>query len=539
MAHKKGGGSSRERARLQSEVPRREGVRRRGRDGPARSSCGSGGRRSTRGRVSAAAETTRSSPEPTGTVRFYKSRGRTYVDRRHRLAPPSGVRRRRILEVMRSHASLTVRMSFVDHVRIRCEAGDGGRGAIVLPPREVRPQGRSERRRRWATVARSSLVADTDARKPRALRPAARARSDARRQRRRQHTATVPTVTTSCSPVPVGHGRARRGHRRGAGRSREAGGAVRRRARRAGRSRQRVAQESTHDRVPNYAEQGEPGDERRAHPRAASRRRRRPRRPAERGEVDAARRDLARDIRRSATTRSRRSSRASASSSVDESDSSSPTFPGLIEGASQGKGLGLRFLRHAERCAVLAVVVDLAAADPVGDLTAVVGEVEAYDAELASRVRVVVGNKIDLEAPTSTERSVGRRSAAATFVAISAAQGSQPRRARSRCSPRRSRGAKAERGEPESFAVLPSGGRRPRSLVVARGRRVSASAATASSDSSRRRRSTTRARSGDCSEAARARCRGGVAPRRRDARETRCASGASRSSTDRRTTLDA
>jgi GTP-binding protein len=78
--------------------------------------------------------------------------------------------------------------------------------------------------------------------------------------------------------------------------------------------------------------------------------------------------------------------------------------PGLIPGASQGKGLGLEFLRHIERCAVLVHVVDCATIepgrDPLSDLDALESELAAYTpllgGELASRPRLVVLNKIDL-----------------------------------------------------------------------------------------------------------------------------------------------
>jgi GTP-binding protein len=71
--------------------------------------------------------------------------------------------------------------------------------------------------------------------------------------------------------------------------------------------------------------------------------------------------------------------------------------PGLIEGAHQGKGLGLEFLRHVSRCRALVYVVDLAGQDPAGDLATVRDEVAAYDPELAARPSLVVGTKADLD----------------------------------------------------------------------------------------------------------------------------------------------
>jgi GTP-binding protein len=83
--------------------------------------------------------------------------------------------------------------------------------------------------------------------------------------------------------------------------------------------------------------------------------------------------------------------------------------PGLIPGASQGRGLGLDFLRHIERCAVLVHVVDCATAepgrDPISDIDALEAELAAYTptlqgdsilVDLVERPRAVVLNKIDV-----------------------------------------------------------------------------------------------------------------------------------------------
>jgi len=71
-------------------------------------------------------------------------------------------------------------------------------------------------------------------------------------------------------------------------------------------------------------------------------------------------------------------------------------IPGLIEGASEGRGLGHRFLRHIVRCRALVLVVDLAAEDPIADLGILRDELAAYDPELAERPTIVVGAKADL-----------------------------------------------------------------------------------------------------------------------------------------------
>ncbi|MEV4498353.1 GTPase ObgE [Micromonospora arborensis] len=74
--------------------------------------------------------------------------------------------------------------------------------------------------------------------------------------------------------------------------------------------------------------------------------------------------------------------------------------PGLIPGAATGKGLGLEFLRHVERCAVLVHVIDSATLepgrDPVADIDAIEAELAEYGAGLAERPRLVAVNKVDV-----------------------------------------------------------------------------------------------------------------------------------------------
>ena len=71
-------------------------------------------------------------------------------------------------------------------------------------------------------------------------------------------------------------------------------------------------------------------------------------------------------------------------------------IPGLIEGASEGKGLGHRFLRHIERCRALLLVIDLSANHPAADLATLRAELRAYDPGLVERPSLVVGTKADL-----------------------------------------------------------------------------------------------------------------------------------------------
>ena len=73
-------------------------------------------------------------------------------------------------------------------------------------------------------------------------------------------------------------------------------------------------------------------------------------------------------------------------------------IPGLIEGASEGVGLGHAFLRHVDRCRLLLHVVDLAGTDgrdPIDDIDKIDTELARYSPELATRPQIMVANKID------------------------------------------------------------------------------------------------------------------------------------------------
>ena len=75
-------------------------------------------------------------------------------------------------------------------------------------------------------------------------------------------------------------------------------------------------------------------------------------------------------------------------------------LPGLIEGASQGLGLGLEFLRHIERCRVIVHVIDMARTDgrdPYDDYVKIRHELEEYKLDLLKRPEIIVANKMDVE----------------------------------------------------------------------------------------------------------------------------------------------
>lgn len=82
-------------------------------------------------------------------------------------------------------------------------------------------------------------------------------------------------------------------------------------------------------------------------------------------------------------------------------------IPGLIEGASDGVGLGHQFLRHVERCRLIVHVVDVSGIegrDPIEDFETINRELENFDADLASRPQIVAANKSDMAEESQIER---------------------------------------------------------------------------------------------------------------------------------------
>jgi GTP-binding protein len=83
-------------------------------------------------------------------------------------------------------------------------------------------------------------------------------------------------------------------------------------------------------------------------------------------------------------------------------------IPGVIEGAAEGAGLGIRFLKHLQRTRLLLHLVDIAPpdpeADPVADARSIAGELKKFSPELSARERWLVLNKIDLLPPGDAEK---------------------------------------------------------------------------------------------------------------------------------------
>lgn len=82
-------------------------------------------------------------------------------------------------------------------------------------------------------------------------------------------------------------------------------------------------------------------------------------------------------------------------------------IPGLIEGASEGVGLGHEFLRHVERCRLIVHVIDVSGSegrDPIEDFKAINHELESFSMELAEAPQIVAANKSDMATPEQVER---------------------------------------------------------------------------------------------------------------------------------------
>ncbi len=71
-------------------------------------------------------------------------------------------------------------------------------------------------------------------------------------------------------------------------------------------------------------------------------------------------------------------------------------IPGIIEGASEGRGLGLQFLKHIERNAILLFVIPVTDDDPGASYRILLNELEAFNADLLRKPRMVALSKIDL-----------------------------------------------------------------------------------------------------------------------------------------------
>jgi GTP-binding protein len=137
---------------------------------------------------------------------------------------------------------------------------------------------------------------------------------------------------------------------------------------------------------------------------------------------------------------------------MDDAEFVVADVPGLIEGASEGRGLGHRFLRHVERARVLVVLLDLASAEgrsPADQERILLDELARYQPELLDRPRLVVGSKADVATADPGVRGApdhndGMRISAVTRQGLGPFLGAVARLVEE---------ARAAEGEPESFVV--------------------------------------------------------------------------------------
>ncbi|NAZ36800.1 GTPase ObgE [Rubellimicrobium sp. CFH 75288] len=110
---------------------------------------------------------------------------------------------------------------------------------------------------------------------------------------------------------------------------------------------------------------------------------------------------------------------------VDGAEMVVADIPGLIEGASEGRGLGDRFLGHVERCGALLHLVDGTAADVVHDHAVILRELELYGGDLAAKPRVTVLNKVDALSgeDRATRRAALERATGGPVLLMSGATG--------------------------------------------------------------------------------------------------------------------
>ncbi len=110
---------------------------------------------------------------------------------------------------------------------------------------------------------------------------------------------------------------------------------------------------------------------------------------------------------------------------IDDGEFTMADVPGLIEGAAEGRGLGLTFLRHVERASVLVIMLDpspMAETDPGSQLDSLLGELGKYSARLLERPRVVAVNKADI--PESGD--IARQIPGAFLISAVTGQGLAP-----------------------------------------------------------------------------------------------------------------
>jgi GTP-binding protein len=109
--------------------------------------------------------------------------------------------------------------------------------------------------------------------------------------------------------------------------------------------------------------------------------------------------------------------------SLDDRDIILADIPGLIEGASEGLGLGIRFLKHISRTAALAFLIDLSDADYLEAFDILYKELETFSSELTEKPRLILGTKLDVEGTQERLENLTLKYAGETVLGISVFSG--------------------------------------------------------------------------------------------------------------------
>jgi GTP-binding protein len=109
--------------------------------------------------------------------------------------------------------------------------------------------------------------------------------------------------------------------------------------------------------------------------------------------------------------------------SLDGRDIVIADIPGLIEGASGGLGLGIRFLRHISRTAALAFLIDLGEENSGTAFDVLLGELEAFSPDLPAKRRIILGTKTDLEGAAERLEALKEKYSGETVLGVSVFSG--------------------------------------------------------------------------------------------------------------------